>query len=246
MRPSVGRVSPLIRLNKVVLPAPLGPMSARRSPGPTVRLTPSTARSPPKSFERPLRLSAATAPSITSAILAGREVAVVDGLLQEFLRLVLPELRDGRVRVDDGVPELTVLLLDLANVDVLDRVAVGVELQRPARRIGDLDLLQRLQELLPVLHVAVDGLGRLVDPPRARVEGLRVIRRHLRVLLPVVRDELLVRRRIERSAVDEGTHTADRLRAERGQHELVERRPATDQGQFRLEPGVLILLGEAP
>ena len=33
IEPSVGRTSPLIRLNSVVLPAPFGPITARRSPG---------------------------------------------------------------------------------------------------------------------------------------------------------------------------------------------------------------------
>src|SRR6266446_5391867 len=140
MRPSLGRVSPLIRLKSVVLPAPLGPMIARRSPGPTVRLTPSTARRPPNSLQRPLRLSAAATRPVTSAGLARREVAVVHGLLQEIFGLVLPELRDGRVGVDDGVPELAVPLLDLADVDVLDRVAVGVELHRTSRGVGNLHL----------------------------------------------------------------------------------------------------------
>src|SRR5437016_6816183 len=126
-------------------------MIARRSPGPTVRLTPSTARSPPNSFESPLRLSAAAGSLMrlglgpASAELARREVAVVHGLLQEILGLVLPELRDGRVGVNDGVPELAVLLLDLADVDVLDRVAMRVELHRAPWRVGDLDLPQRLQ-----------------------------------------------------------------------------------------------------
>src|SRR5438094_3962644 len=157
-------------------------MIARRSPGPTVRLTPSTARSPPNSFESPLRLSAAAGSVMrlglgpASAEFANREVAVVHGLLQEILGLVLPELRDGRVGVDDGVPQLAVLLLDLADVDVLDRVAVGVELDGTAWRVRDLHLAQRLQELLPVLHVAADRLRRVGDPPGARVGGLREIR----------------------------------------------------------------------
>src|ERR1700678_2208230 len=45
MRPAVGGNAPAMALNNVVLPAPLGPMMARRSPRGTVRLTPSTARS---------------------------------------------------------------------------------------------------------------------------------------------------------------------------------------------------------
>jgi hypothetical protein len=38
--PPSGEISPVIRLNKVVLPAPLGPMMRRRSPGSTARSTP--------------------------------------------------------------------------------------------------------------------------------------------------------------------------------------------------------------
>src|ERR1700722_1273003 len=45
MRPAVGGHAPAMALNSVVLPAPLGPMMARRWPRGTVRLTPSTARS---------------------------------------------------------------------------------------------------------------------------------------------------------------------------------------------------------
>ncbi len=44
MRPPVGGSAPAMALNSVVLPAPLGPMMARRWPRGTVRLTPSTAR----------------------------------------------------------------------------------------------------------------------------------------------------------------------------------------------------------
>src|SRR5439155_54666 len=47
-----------IRLRAVVLPAPLGPMSARRSPARTASVTSSTARSPPNAFETPFSSSA--------------------------------------------------------------------------------------------------------------------------------------------------------------------------------------------
>ena len=43
MRPAVGVRKPLIRLKNVVLPAPLGPITARSSPGSTVIETSSTA-----------------------------------------------------------------------------------------------------------------------------------------------------------------------------------------------------------
>src|SRR6186997_261300 len=53
MVPPVTGSVPATRLKSVVLPAPLGPISARRSPGATVRLTPSTARRPPKCLATP-------------------------------------------------------------------------------------------------------------------------------------------------------------------------------------------------
>jgi hypothetical protein len=45
--------SPAIALKSVVLPAPLGPMIARRSPSRTPSEMPSTARSAPKLTARP-------------------------------------------------------------------------------------------------------------------------------------------------------------------------------------------------
>src|SRR6266508_206828 len=219
-------------------------MIARRSPGGTASVTPSTADSPPNTLETFESVSAGTGSLMGSAILAGREVAVVDRLLQELLRLVLPELRHGRVRVDDRVPELPVLLLDLADVDVLDRVAVRVELDGAAGRVRDLDVAQRLEELLPVLDVAADGLGGLGYPSRAGVGGLREVRGDLAVLLPVLGHEPLVDRVVQGGAVLEGRHPADGLVAEGRQHELVERGPAADEGELRLEAGVLVLLGE--
>src|SRR6185295_20381553 len=117
--------------------------------------------------------------AIRLAGLAGRIVAVVHGQLEILLRLVGPELRDGREGVDDGVLQLAALALHLADVDVLDRVAPLVELHRPARGVGNLDLAERGHELLALLHVAADRLRRLVDPASARVAGLREVRRHL-------------------------------------------------------------------
>ena len=104
IRPSLGGSSPLIRLKSVVFPAPLGPMMARRSPGRTSRLTPSTARRPPKARDTPDSVSAESAVSIRMgrrearppvdvlAMLARRMIPVVHRLLQERVRRVLPEL----------------------------------------------------------------------------------------------------------------------------------------------------------
>src|SRR5438094_1839160 len=99
-------------------------------------------------------------------------VAVVGRRLEEVLGLVGPELRDHRVGVDDAVLQPAVRLLDLQDVDVLGRVAVLVELDRPA---GILDGLARLanggQEARAVLDVAVDGRRRGGDPAPGAVHG---------------------------------------------------------------------------
>src|SRR6266550_4359018 len=52
MRPPVGRRNPVMQLNTVVFPAPLGPMMLRISRGRTVNDTSATATSPPKRMVR--------------------------------------------------------------------------------------------------------------------------------------------------------------------------------------------------
>src|SRR5262245_43113563 len=56
--PASGESSPVIRLNSVVFPAPLGPMMSRRSPGSTDRLTPAVTRRPPNDLSRSFTASA--------------------------------------------------------------------------------------------------------------------------------------------------------------------------------------------
>ncbi len=50
--PSVGLYTPVSRLNTVVLPAPLGPISPYRAPFSMEILKSSTARSPPKEMPK--------------------------------------------------------------------------------------------------------------------------------------------------------------------------------------------------
>src|SRR3954451_4474694 len=57
--PALGRIMPSMRLNAVVLPEPLGPMSAVIDPSGTVNEQPSTARTPPKRFSSPFTSSSA-------------------------------------------------------------------------------------------------------------------------------------------------------------------------------------------
>src|ERR671925_904392 len=131
--------------------------------------------------------------------------------------------------MDHGVPQLTVSLLDLSHVDVLDRIAVDIEPDRPSRGIGDLHFAQGFEKRLTILDVPPDGLGRLIDPTCASVACFRKIRGNLAVLRPVLFDEARVRWGIQGRAVDERTDPTDGFIAKRGKDELVEGRTAADE-----------------
>src|SRR5579872_4776817 len=60
--PLSGRRCPVIRLNSVDLPAPLGPITAAIWRAPTLRLTSETARKPAKDLHRPATSSTALPP----------------------------------------------------------------------------------------------------------------------------------------------------------------------------------------
>src|SRR5580658_2222667 len=162
-RPDEAGRMPLMRLNKVVLPAPFGPMIALRSPGMIFSDTPRTARKPPNAFDSSRNSSTGWPPlagfiarpvpafpppasgrgfggEFSFAVRTGREVAAINRLLQELILPIGPELADIRIGLDHGVPQLRLViaekrhLLDLADVDILDRVAHIVERHRSARR----------------------------------------------------------------------------------------------------------------
>src|SRR5690349_11558060 len=92
-----------------------------------------------------------------STMLAGRKVSVVDRLLQEFFRLVLPELAHRWIGVDDGVLELPSHLLDFSDINILRRVAVGVHLDGTSWGILDLHFSQRPHERRAILDFSADG-----------------------------------------------------------------------------------------
>src|SRR5499426_3015232 len=71
-RPEVGRSTPVRQLKKVLLPAPLGPMTARISPRATSKLTPLSAVSPPKRTVSPsVRRAGAESPPGAAVVVAG-------------------------------------------------------------------------------------------------------------------------------------------------------------------------------
>src|SRR3974390_798654 len=65
-QPAVGCRCPVMRLNSVGFPAPLGPMTAAISPSATARSTSETARKPANDLERP-RTSSTDGPSLLAA-----------------------------------------------------------------------------------------------------------------------------------------------------------------------------------
>src|SRR5215470_17258121 len=248
MRPELTGSAPAMRLNSVVLPAPLGPMSARRSPGRTARATPSTARRPPKCLLTPSSVRANSAlmtfgrPRL--AVLAWRIVSGVKRHLQELVGIVFPELAYRRIGEDHGVLELAAHPLHLAHVDVLDGIAPLVDDHRPAGKVLELHLLEGGQEGLAVLHLAVDRPDRLDDPPHVRVAGLGVVRGYLARLGLEGLGVGLVGRVVEGRGVVERGIDAEGLVSHLGQHRLVGKPPVADQRDFGLEPRLRVLLHE--
>src|SRR6266568_7251183 len=258
--PAVTGSDPVMRLNSVVFPAPLGPISARRSPGRRASATSSTARRPPKSLVTPSSRSANSSviliqPSphrskralqleLPSTMLARGVVARVEGHLQELLGIVLPELTHRRVREDHGVLELAAHALDLADVDVLDGVAPLVDDDGTAREILQLDFLERGEQGLAVFDLAVDRLDGFHDPPGVRIAGLAVVGRHLARLGLERLHESPVGGVVECGRVVERGIHAERLVAHLRQHRLVGDRAVAEQRDLRLEPRVGVLLHE--
>src|SRR6516162_7180597 len=258
--PEVAGKIPVIKLNRVVLPAPFGPMMALRSPGMILNVTSRTARRPPKLFES-ARSSRTGSPPVACASVftsgslpiaseatgareteprsmamlvaefAGRVVSAVDRRLEELLLVELPELGDVRVSLDDGVPELLLvvaehlLLLDLLDVDVLHRVAHLVDADGTADGI-QLQRGELFDEFLGTGEVALVVLDDLMDHLRRRVIGLRIVRGDLAVLRAILLDEGFVLGVFQRRAVLQRGHVTDHFVAHGRQHELVIARPA--------------------
>src|SRR4051812_27880449 len=94
----------------------------------------------------------------SSSWLERRVVARVDRLRQELSLVVGPELTDVVVGLDRLVPELEVVLgaflAELSDIEVTDHVAQVVELDRAARRVGQVDAPHGGDELGLVAGIA--------------------------------------------------------------------------------------------
>src|SRR4030088_2984096 len=98
MVPEVGGKSPVMQLNSVVLPAPLEPSTARRSPGRTVSVTSVSAANAPNSRVTPRNSSAAPAPT------AERRCATLSmAVIPARLRLSFPPAAPALPKPDDAV-----------------------------------------------------------------------------------------------------------------------------------------------
>src|SRR6266542_6913589 len=167
------------------------------------------------------RLMFARGPGAVSALQRGI-VTGVDGLREEPLLLVGPELTHLRIRLDRGVDELVALLLDAPDVEVPDDVAEVIEGERAARRVGERHGPQRAVERLAVIGLAAGLLeGRLRDLARD-VEARGVEAGDVAVLAHHPVDELLVGRRVEVAGVGRARDRADRLVAVRLHERVVE------------------------
>src|SRR6266571_9150829 len=92
--PLSGASSPVMRLKSVVLPAPLGPMISRRSPGSTASATSRVTRSPPNDLQ---------SASMTRAVMTA---LVIDALCKSFGGLRVT--RDVALAVEPGERRLII------------------------------------------------------------------------------------------------------------------------------------------
>src|SRR5436190_17139756 len=70
---------PVIRLNRVVLPAPFGPMIALRSPGMILNVTSRTALRPPKLFDKPRSSRAGSPPLVRASVVTPGSAPITAG-----------------------------------------------------------------------------------------------------------------------------------------------------------------------
>src|SRR5262245_7803291 len=150
-----------------------------------------------------------------------RKVARVDGLRQEPLLVIRPELADLRIGLDRGVDELVALLLALADEEAPDHVAEVVEREGPARRVGERDATERPDEGLAVVGLAARLLESRLGDQAVDVQAGGIDPGNVAVVLHHAVDEPLVRRRVEVARVGRARDHADGLVAERLHQRLV-------------------------
>src|SRR3984957_17435234 len=157
MRPAVGMKSPVMALNSVVLPAPLEPMTARRSLAAIFMVTPDSATSAPK-CRATLSSSSACAPDSCKRV--ATDTSVTGSLSSERLRAARI-IAAGLAELQEFVFRNAQRLVDLRNdLDELvgDGVAVLVERHFAGRRIKNEARQRRPQLAAAIRHIGIDLL----------------------------------------------------------------------------------------
>jgi hypothetical protein len=101
--------------------------------------------------------------------LARREVTREHRLLDEFLRIIGPELAHLRVRFDDRVGEFAVDARHFPEVDVQNRGSVFVESYRADRPLGEADLVHGFEECRRVIRLSTGRLEGFLDDEKRGV-----------------------------------------------------------------------------
>src|SRR5436309_2393264 len=174
--PAVGENAPVMMLNSVVLPQPLGPMMQRSSPAPMDRFTPRSTWRPPNCLETPQtsRSGGVTerrrTPSPLALALRLDEAQVLEQYLPLVLRLGDDDVEIG-VTVFRTQPHHPVAGLE-------PEAGHGVDDLLPVHRAGPLDALDEEagQHVVGVHRVAHDGVfpEALLDLGHERL-GLRLV-----------------------------------------------------------------------
>src|SRR5712691_9945755 len=125
-----------------------------------------------------------------------RIVSRIDRVRKKRLLVVGPELTDAGIGFDHRVDELAALALAAADEDVADDVAVLVELDRPARRIGQRHFVQGGGERLPVVGLVAERLDRGLDALTGYLHARRITAGEREVVLLHRLDKALVARRV--------------------------------------------------
>src|SRR5262245_24650669 len=171
-----------------------------------------------------------------------RVVTRVDRLRQEPLLVIGPELAHVRIGLDRRVDELVALALGAAYVEAADDVAEVIEMERPARRVGERYGAQRLDERILVVGLPARLFERGLGDHAVDVDTGGVDPRNVAVVAHHPVDEPLVARRIEVGRVAGARDHAERLVAEGLEQGVVTADAAAENGQ--LEALVPVLLHE--
>src|SRR5215831_8093452 len=121
---------------------------------------------PPKAMLLPANISHRFIAAYPGSAFQRRIIARIDRLGEEPLFVIGPELADVAIGLDDDVDQLVTFSLAAADEDVADDIAEMVEMESTARRVGQRDGPQRLDERFFVVGTATGCFERsLGDHP---------------------------------------------------------------------------------